>query len=233
MSDRPVSVIVSVYNALRELELALAGFSRQSYQNFELLVADDGSRHEVGEFVERFSRTATFPIRFLTQADEGFRKCRILNKAIAAAQGEYIIFSDGDCIPHSGFVKAHIDNRRTSKVLCGRRVNLSERFSTSLRVQDVLAGRLERGGALGLAWDQWRGRLTHWEEGIILNNSWLRESLRKREPVLFGCNFSVEKSILERVNGFNEDFREYWGEDVELQHRMKLGGADIRWLRNI
>ena len=55
------SVVVAFYNKLRELELVLAGFARQSFRDFEIIIADDGSRPEVvtdleaiGGFDERY-----------------------------------------------------------------------------------------------------------------------------------------------------------------------------------
>lgn len=154
-----------------------------------------------------------------------------LNQAIRASLGNHLIFADGDCIPHSRFVEAHLENRRPGTVLCGRRVNLCQQFSQSLTISDVLCGRLER-GALGLAWDRLLGRITHWEEGLIIKNQAFRNGIRRNEPVLFGCNFSLDKSLMERINGFNEDFVEYGAEDTELQHRLHLAGAQIRWVRH-
>ena len=224
-------MIIAVYNAVREMELALAGYSQQSAQDFEIIVADDGSGPEMAAMIETFSRDFHFPIKYLHQPDEGFRKCRILNQAIRASLGNYLIFADGDCIPHSHFVEAHLENSRPGTVLCGRRVNLCRQFSQGLTVNDVLSGRLER-GALGLAWDRLMGRITHWEEGLIIKSQALRNGIRRSDPVLFGCNFSLEKSLMERINGFNEDFVEYGAEDTELQHRLHLAGAQIRWVRN-
>lgn len=181
--------------------------------------------------IDTIFQDSRYPIQYLHQPDEGFRKCRILNQAIRVSSGNHLIFADGDCIPHSRFVEAHIENRRPGTVLCGRRVNLCRQFSQDLTVSDVLCGRLER-GALGLAWDRLLGRITHWEEGLIIKSQSLRNGIRRSDPVLFGCNFSLEKSLMERINGFNEDFVEYGAEDTELQHRLHLAGAQIRWVRH-
>jgi glycosyltransferase involved in cell wall biosynthesis len=43
------------------------------------------------------------PIQHVWQEDDGFQKCRVMNKAIVASRGEYLIFTDGDCIPHPDF----------------------------------------------------------------------------------------------------------------------------------
>lgn len=231
MASAKTSVIIAVYNAVRELELALAGYSRQSFRDFEVIIGDDGSGPEMAALVHAFSRNSPFPIQYLYQPDQGFRKCKILNEAIRASSGDYLVFADGDCIPHAGFLQAHLENSRPGTVLCGRRVNLTQRFSRSLTTQDVLSGRLDR-RAPGLALDLLLGRITHWEEGVVIKSPTLRGWIERREPRLFGCNFSTAKSLLEQVNGFNEDFVEYCWEDFELQHRFQLAGARIRWVRH-
>lgn len=101
----------------------------------------------------------------------------------------------------------------------------------SLTTQDVLSGRLDR-RLPGLALDLLLGRITHLEEGVVIKSRVLRNWIEGRKPTLFGCNFLAEKSLLEQVNGFNEDFVEYCYEDFELQHRFQLAGARIRWVRH-
>jgi glycosyltransferase involved in cell wall biosynthesis len=231
MTTLRASLIIAVYNAVHELELVLAGYSRQSFRDFEVVIADDGTGPEMTDFINAFSQHSHFPIRYVCQPHDGFRKCKILNEAIRVSSGDYLIFADGDCIPHSRFLEAHMSNRRSGTVLCGRRVNLTQRFSASLTSQDVQSGRLDR-RAPALVLDLLLGRLTRWEEGVIIKSRALRNWIEGREPTLFGCNFSVEKSLLEQVNGFNEDFVAYCYEDFELQHRLQLAGAQIRWVRH-
>jgi cellulose synthase/poly-beta-1,6-N-acetylglucosamine synthase-like glycosyltransferase len=211
--------------------LVLAGYCRQSLGDFEIVIADDGSGPEMPAFVQEFSRRAPFPIQYVCQPDEGFRKSRILNEAVRKSLAPYLIFADADCIPHSHFVAAHLDSSAAGGVLCGRRVNLNRRVSEGLTPQQVLAGQLEL-GLPGLLLGGVLGRFNHWEEGILIRNHALRSWIHRRKPVLFGCNFSLPKPLLERVNGFNEDFVAYWGEDIELQYRLQCAGAQLHWIRN-
>ena len=230
--DFRASVLIAVYNGVRELELMLAGFRRQSCREFEVVIADDGSGPEVHAFVESFARDSPFPMQYVRQGDDGFRKCRILNEAVRVSSSPYLIFIDADCIPHAHFVQAHLEQRAPRAVLCGRRVNLSPGMSRTLTAQDVLAGKLD-GFSLRLLRDAVLGRAGHLEEGLEIQNPGLRRRLHRRaEPVLFGCNYSLEKSLLEEVNGFNEDFVDYWGEDMELGYRLRAAGAELRWVRH-
>lgn len=225
------SLLIAVYNGIRELDLVLSGFSRQSCRDFELVIADDGSGPEMQSFVERYARSAAFPVLYVSQPDEGFRKCRILNEAIRASSAPYLIFCDADCIPHRNFVRAHLECQQARTVLCGRRVNLSEEMSRTLTPQDVLRGDLE-GWNFRLALDTLRGRASHLEEGIEIKSCNANRWIHRVEPVLFGCNFSLPRALMEEVNGYNEDFVDYWGEDMELGYRLCAAGAQLRWVRH-
>ena len=91
-------------------EKVLWGFDAQTDHNFEIVIADDGSREDTRQLIERFARATDRPIQHIWQADDGFQKCRILNKAIIAARGDYLILTDGDCIPRKDFVSVHRAN---------------------------------------------------------------------------------------------------------------------------
>jgi glycosyltransferase involved in cell wall biosynthesis len=226
------AVIVPVYNAVRALELVLTGYCRQSRNDFELFVADDGSGPEVRALIDAYTKNAPFPVRYAYQPDDGYRKTRILNQAVRECAASYLIFADADCIPHSGFVAAHCERRRDRTVLCGRRVNLSRHRSDGLTPQDVLDGKLEVPAA-GRIFEAFRGCNGHWDEGFLVKNRTLHRWINRRPPTLLGSNFSLEKSLLEEVNGFNEDFFGYSGEDTELEYRLRLAGARFDWVRHL
>jgi glycosyltransferase involved in cell wall biosynthesis len=110
--DSPkATVIVSTFNRPDTLEKVIWGFQNQTCQDFELIVADDGSSSETAELLSGFLESGT-ALRHLWQEDHGFRKNRILNIAIDAANTPYLIFTDGDCIPRADFVETHLRLRR-------------------------------------------------------------------------------------------------------------------------
>jgi glycosyltransferase involved in cell wall biosynthesis len=227
-----ISVIIPVYNCVHELELVLNGYLRQSAQDFELFIADDGSGPGVRTLIETYAQRASFPVRYVSHADEGYRKTVILNCAVRATEAKYLIFADADCIPHSRFVEAHWRHLGSRTVLCGRRVNLNLRISDSLTPQAILEGELERFTA-GRLFDALFSRGAHWDEGILITNQVLHRWVNSKQPTLLGCNYSLEKSLLEEINGFNEDFVGYSGEDTELEYRLRLAGVRFQWVRHL
>ena len=62
---------------------------------------------ETRRVIEKFS-AEVMPVNHQWQADDGFRKCTILNRAVEGAKGDYLILSDGDCIPRWDFVEQHV-----------------------------------------------------------------------------------------------------------------------------
>jgi cellulose synthase/poly-beta-1,6-N-acetylglucosamine synthase-like glycosyltransferase len=231
--SQSLTLIIAVYNAARYLEFILAALDRQSMLDFEVIVADDGSGPEISQLIDSRSSDSAFQIKHLWQPHDGFRKNVMLNKAILASSTDYLIFIDGDCIPHREFIRDHWRNRMSNSVLCGRRVNWSKRFTQELELEDVTSGRFER-LSVGLLVDGLMGKSTHLEKAIRIENRVLRRWLQSRETRIVGCNFSLEKSLIERVNGFNEDYHSPGlGEDSDVAHRLGLIGAGLVDLRHL
>ena len=101
------TVIVSTYNQPLWLAKVLHGYLHQTFRDFELLIADDGSDQRTKEVIEAFRRVADFPVRHVWHEDRGFRKCTILNVATVQAAADYLVFTDGDCIPRKDFLATH------------------------------------------------------------------------------------------------------------------------------
>ena len=114
-----VSVIFSTFQQPEWLRKALCGFASQTHRDFEIVVADDGSGEETAQVIRSAGKGMGLPIEHVWQADRGFRKCRVLNKAIARARGDYLIFTDGDCIPHPEFVARHLALAEPGRFLSG------------------------------------------------------------------------------------------------------------------
>lgn len=217
-----VSAILSTYNAPEWLEKVVWGYAVQSYRDFELLVADDGSTQETALLIHRLRGQTGLTIHHLWQEDRGFRKCTILNKAIEAARGDYLVFSDGDCIPRGDFVARHVELARPRCLLSGGYVRLPMAVSKRITIEDVFEGRATDPGWLfahGLQDPKWRLRLA---SGRVVPR--ILDSLTTTRATLNGCNASTWKSDVVRVNGFDERMG-YGGLDRELGERLVNAGV--------
>lgn len=228
-----VSVIISFYNKLNHLKLVLAGFEIQSQNNFEVVIADDGSEKKIVQQLEAIANQYSFRIKHLWQEDKGFRKNRILNQAILAAESEYLIFIDGDCIPHPKFVEGHLKSKSRKTTLTGRRVNLSQKITDLLTPQKIKGQFLQKNFLL-LVEDGLFGKSYDIEKGFYFKGKFLRNLFNKKSRGLLGCNFSIHKEDILSINGFDERYEApSIGEDSDVQFRLELNGVTVKSLNHI
>ena len=119
MRDLPVSVIISTYNSTEWLEKVLYGYDNQTFDEFEIVIADDGSKQATFDLINRMKAEVFYDIVHVWHEDNGFQKSQILNKAIVQCSSPYIIMSDGDCIPRNDFLQVHQDNKEAGHFISG------------------------------------------------------------------------------------------------------------------
>ena len=222
------TVIAAFYNRLDYLKLVLAGFERQTEKNFELIIADDGSKEDVVNEIIKIIPNHSFAIKHIWQEDKGFRKNKILNKAITESISDYLIFIDADCVPHNGFIEGHLSFSNKNISLTGRRVNLSQKITSQLSEKYVRDGFIEK-ELFSLIKDGLFGKSVDVEKGFYLKNKFLLKLLNKKDRGLLGCNFSLFKEDLIKVNGFDERYEApSIGEDSDVQFRLELSGVKIK-----
>jgi glycosyltransferase involved in cell wall biosynthesis len=222
-----------VYNKPDILRLVAAALSRQSFPDFEVLIADDGSGPVVADAVAWARTRYTYPISHLWHEDTGWRKNTMLNNAIRAARGEYMVFIDGDCLPSRHFLLDHWSERSSRRVLLGRRVECSKRWTEGLTLDRVESGAFERLGWKEIA-DGLAGQSLRVEDGIRMPHRWIRALLLRTVRGMLGSNFSAWRSDLFAVNGFDELYDgPGCGEDSDIQFRLSLAGVTAKSLRNL
>ncbi len=211
-----LSVVLSTFEQPNALAFALLGYRRQSFRDFELVVADDGSGEETRAVVEEFRRSSDFPILHVRQENRGFRKARIVNRGVLASGGRTLVLTDGDCIPHSRFVEVHAERCRRNTFCTGGHVMLPAEYCLGLTREDVAGGAYEARIAPA---DARRCRVMHWKNvlGIWLGNL--------RKPKVYGRNISVDRDLFYAVNGFDENFDGFGREDSDLRNRLRRSGA--------
>jgi glycosyltransferase involved in cell wall biosynthesis len=209
------SVVLSTYNQPRVLDLALTGYARQSTRDFEILIGDDGSGPETAELCERHAKELPVPLVHVWQPDAGFQKAKAVNRAVLRSRGEWLIFSDGDCVPSRTFVEEHIAASRRGRFVIGGHIRLSRAETEALTPEDVRSGRFE---ALGSAWERANLWLMHAKSLAYI-------ALRKRrKPKFYGLNFSLARDDFFAVNGYDSTYKNIAKEDSDLRNRLQLAG---------
>lgn len=228
-----LSLIIAVYNRPEVLRFVLAACGRQSLTDFEIIIADDGSRAAIEDVVEESKERYRLPIIHLWHEDMGWRKNKMLNEAIRAANSEYLVFIDGDCVPAKDFLVDHWNEREARRVLLGRRVETSERWAKSLTVEKIETGTFEGIGLMELM-DGIMGKASRLEDAIRIKNRLVRKFSLRNTVRILGSNFSVRKGDMVSINGFDEEYDgPGHGEDSDVQYRLSLIGVTGKSLRNL
>ena len=225
--NRPsCSVIIPTYNRERLLRLTLASLVRQSLprESFEVIVVDDGSsdgsEQVVAEFADRLS------VRYLFQEDRGYRVAAARNLGIDLAAGEVCVFVDSGVMLDSGALAAFLDRHAAADgapvAVCGYVFCFNEDNEDAARIEreidyddpDATIRRLRERGE----WLDYRDEFytKYGDEFGALPAPWL---------VYWTCNVSAPTALLRRIGGFDEAFRTWGGEDVDLAYRLHRAGA--------
>lgn len=209
MTNPSCSLIIATYNWPDALELCLKSALEQTVLPNEIIIADDGSKEETKQLIDAFKSVSKIPIIHIWQEDTGFRLAAIRNKAVAKSSSDYIIQIDGDIIMNQNFVKDHLQFSEKGVYLFGSRVNIQQNFLSEL----------------------YKAKKTHFNvfsKGIkkrfrTLRIPFLMGLQKPKDNIsskLRGCNVSFWKEDFIKINGYNEEFVGWGGEDSEMIQRM-------------
>lgn len=223
-----VAVVLSTYNQPEALEMVLWGYAAQQHRDFEVVVADDGSTSETFDVLRRMRSETGLEIRHVWHEDAGFRKTEILNRAILATDCEYLVFSDGDCIPRGDFLSVHVEQAAPEQFLSGGYLKLPADVSQRVTREAILDGSVFRSSWLrAQGWRPGRRALRLLESEAAAA---LLDRLTPTRATWNGHNASTWREALVQVNGYDMDMG-YGGEDRALGERLRnLGyrGVQIR-----
>ncbi|RBQ22658.1 Glycosyltransferase AglE [Candidatus Methanobinarius endosymbioticus] len=115
------SIIIPAYNAEKYLSITLESLINQTYQNFEVILINDGSTDSTQEIIEDYCQKFS-NFKFLSQENQGVATAR--NNGMEIAKGEYIAFldSDGDTYTKRALEHYHdtIINNKMPDLVIGR-----------------------------------------------------------------------------------------------------------------
>lgn len=222
MSRPALSLLISVFQRHDLLERLFVSLGNQTFSDYEIIVADDGSGPEMADVIQRYRGILGRSVHHVWQEDDGFRKTIIVNRAVTEASADYLVFIDGDCMLHHRFLERHFRRRRSARVLAGRRVMFDRGLTERVTLDDIRTRRIER---VSYWWnhagknDKRNGFYAPLVDGI-------RNRLRADHRIL-GSNFSVHREDFLRVNGYDERIVGRGLEDNNLCARFLNSGMRL------
>ena len=217
-----ISVIVTTYNRPDALRATLAGLAAQTDRDFEVRIADDGSRDATRQTIAEIALTYPVPLTHVWQVDDGFRAGAARNNAALAAQGEYLLFLDGDCVPRPDWIAQHRRLARRGWMVAGNRILLSAEFT-----QKTLSEQTPIHAWSRQQWSQARanGAINRTAPLTSLPLGPLRRLQARKWQRVRTCNLGVWRDDFVRVNGFDETFAGWGFEDSDLAVRLLNAGV--------
>lgn len=232
MTPQKMGVVITTYNQPKWLKKVLFGYESQSEKHFTVIIADDGSGQETREVIEQFQARGKLNIQHIWHPDNGFQKCQILNKAIAQSDCDYLIFTDGDCIPEPDFVLIHHSLAKPGHFLSGGYIKLTTPVSEKITETDIATGII-----FNITWLKKMGQPASHKLWKLLKNKTIKAVLNALTPTKAtwnGMNSSTWRDAILACNGFNEDMQ-YGGLDRELGERLMnygIKGKQVRYSVN-
>ncbi|MGL4594539.1 MAG: glycosyltransferase family 2 protein [Thermoguttaceae bacterium] len=204
-----VSLIIATYNNKDVLRLSLESAFDQTRMLDEIVVADDGSREDTREMIENMRKISPVPLLHAWQHDNGFRLAAARNNGILKSTGDYLIFIDGDCFVNKYFVEDHLSLAAKKQFIAGTRVNI-----TKPRQEYII-----RTGNRNISFFSWGTR----KKFNAIRSRFLSHFYYNKSGMA-GANFSLWREDIFRINGFDEWFVGYGGEDADIAIRLENAG---------
>ena len=220
------SVIITVYNRPEMLIACLRALALQTVRIEEVVVSDDGSSADAVRRMQAVFGEMPFAVRYVWQADEGYRLAAARNNAIRLACGDYLVSLDSDILLLPDALAAHLRRARRGVFLAANRALASE-AQTGVLLQQGLSERV-----LHMFWEKAdRAHLARVHHQFM-RNLWLRKIglARRHKPKILGCHFSLFREDIERINGFDECYVGWGFEDDDLTLRLYRAGLTGRSL---
>ncbi len=219
-SPTRVSAIILSYNRPDFLRRVLLSHVAQTRHADEVVITDDGSSVDVPATIADMLPDLPFPVLFVRQPHREFRAAKCRNNGIRVATGEYIVFADQDIVFTPSYVETFVAHARPREFLVGYPVRLDE--TTTARVTDDM---IREGRLTSLVTPAQARKVRRQYRKERLQRALYALGLRSIGPKLRSGVFGAWRADLLAVNGFDEEYQGWGGEDDNLGQRLHRAGT--------
>lgn len=232
-AETPVrlSIVIPTYNRAVDLRRTLDDLVVQTVptQDYEVIVADDGSSDDTKDVVASFE--STLRVQYVFQPDEGFRAAGARNLGARQANGDVIAFLDTGTLPGPTFVQGHLDAHAGEEPLAV--VGYVYGYQQDAPRPEEYSAALARLNAVQL-----RERFTGEDYFVDMREpeyASVGDDLSRRlVPCLlfFSANISLRRETFWSLDGFDEGFTGWGMEDIDLGYRLWKAGIGFAVTRD-
>ncbi|MBK1971377.1 glycosyltransferase [Campylobacter sp. 2018MI35] len=220
------TLIITTYNEPKRLSLVLDSVKNLSLMPNEVIIADDGSKEDTKNLIEKYQKNFPCPLKHSWQEDKGFRAATSRNKAIDLSNYDYIILIDGDMILEKDFIKDHLKFAQRNLLLQGSRTILNEDETKDILENNDFKIVFNKKG--------FKNKKNNFLANLIYKFSKIDKKFFKKYEIIKGsktCNMSFYKSDWQAIGGFNENFVGWGREDSEFVARFLFNNGNFRRLK--
>jgi len=200
------SIVICTYNQAEALRNSLESINNSkdvTHSDIELLVIINNCTDNTLEICSKFENVSAFPFKYITEKEQGLSYAR--NRGIKESIGEIIIFTDDDVVVPDHWLSAILTTYETDRPDC----------------------------VFGKILPDWRNHKPEWFSPpmspayALLDYGDKKLNINTIDKEFFGANFSMKKSILEDIGGFNVELGRkgeqlFIGEETQIfKHLIK------------
>jgi GT2 family glycosyltransferase len=211
-----IALVINTYQQPEYLARVLRAVSAQEDAPEEVLIAEDDTDEATADVFSWWSKqNQRARCLHVSQEHNGFRRSKILNEAIARTKSDYIVFLDGDTVPHPQFIEDHRSLAQVGTFVQGHRALIEQKAAKYFGLQNFSN-------------DRSKALFTFQLRGLKHAFRWPTPLKRVRSDLhgIRGCNLGIWRCDLICVNGYNEAFVGWGREDSELAVRLMNSGVN-------
>lgn len=213
------SIIICFYEKPAALKACLDSLKNCIDDFDEVVIADDGSSETVVNEVKKYIADYPFPIVHAWHPRKGSRRAASRNNGIRHTSGDHLVFLDADFVVLPYAIKSHVDAAKPGWFAAGRCKYLTEEQTRCLFSERMSVEVLEKFYS-ELPDEQISREHREFVRYGILRKMRLASARRQT----FGGHFSIHKKDIESINGYDENYLGWGGEDQDVAMRLVMAG---------
>ncbi len=211
-----LSLIIPVYNRLQLLEKCMLSVCKQVLPPDEIILSDDGSSEDILQFYRKQKQLCGIPLKLVRQEHTEFRAARVRNNGVSVSIGDLLVFIDQDIIIPPLYLTTVVACIRSDRFLSAYPVRLSEAQS-----KQVDTAAIESNSYLSYVLPAQKAKIRRQFRKDYISYLLCRfAKLSSHGAKLRNGVSAIMRADYEKVNGYDENFVGWGGEDDDLGRRL-------------